>query len=156
MKRIEDIEKMDPEALEQAALEEVATVPEGLRDRIETALAAKAVMDSTSGESAVNNSGAPAEPVGISMNQATNAPRRQRWIPVSAIAAAAAIAALFMIPRLNDRSLQDTYNDPALAYAQVEATFRQISDKMTIGVNKASKAVETAEKPKQIIKKINE
>lgn len=154
MKRIEDIEKMDPEALEQAALDEVATIPEGLRNRIETALAAKAVMDGTSGGNALSDK--PAELAGLSTKPAKDAPRKHRWIPISAIAAAAAVAALFMIPRLNDRALKDTYNDPALAYAQVEATFRQISDKMTIGVDKASEAVATAEKPTEIIRKINE
>lgn len=134
MKIIEDIEKMTAEELEAAALQERTPVPEGLRERLETALAAKAVVTERSGGSTS---------------------RRNIRISFAAIAAAAAIAAIVVIPRAGRGQLKDTYDDPALAYAQVEATFKQISEKMALGMDKAADAVSTVEKPKQIISKIN-
>ena len=132
MKRIEDIEKMEPEQLEEAALKENIPVPEGLKESILSAIAANEAM----GESA------PA--------------RRLQWAPYVAFAAAAAVAAAVIIPNSREPRLRDTYDDPYLAYAQVEATFQKISDKMAVGVLLAAKAEETAEKPIQIIKNITE
>ena len=42
MKRIEDIERMEPDELESAAMAEDVQVPRGLEDRIKASLAAKA------------------------------------------------------------------------------------------------------------------
>ncbi len=126
MKRIEDIEMMDPGQLEKAALNEDIHVPEGLRSRIEESIAAKEIARE----------------------------RRPVWIPYAALAAAAAIAAVAIIPHRGEAALRDTFDDPYLAYAQVEKTFQKISDKMTIGVDIAAKASDSAEKPAQIIKNI--
>ena len=125
--------------LEAAALQEGTTVPDGLQERIQAALAAKSVIDVNSAPDAGKT------PAGM-----------RRWIPLTAVAAAAAIAAIVVMPRIGTPALEDTYTDPALAYAQVEATFKHISDKMAIGMDKASEAVANAEKPMDIISKINE
>ena len=132
MKRIEDIEMMEPEQLEETALKENIPVPEGLKESILSAIAAnEAVRENT--------------PAG-----------RLQWAPYLAFAAAAALAAAVIIPQGREPRLRDTFEDPYLAYAQVEATFKKISDKMAVGVNMAAKAEETAEKPIQIIKNITE
>ena len=132
MKRIEDIEMMEPEQLEEAALKENIPVPEGLKESILSAIAANEAIKE-------------------------NAPvKRLQWAPYAAFAAAAAVAAAVVIPQHGEPQLRDTFEDPYLAYAQVEATFQKISDKMAFGVNLASKAGETAEKPIQIIKNITE
>ena len=126
MKRIEDIEKLQPEELESAALGEGIKVPADLEERILGAIAAKESLKPE------------ARPV--------------RWIPYAALAFAAGLAAIAIFPRSG--KLQDTFDDPYLAYAQVEATFQKISDKMAVGVDLAEKAGQTADKPIEIINKI--
>lgn len=132
MKRIEDIELMQPEELESAALGEEIKVPAGLEERILDAIAAKEAL----------------RPKASLRREASPL----RWVPYAALAVAAGLAAVAIIPR-GDR-LQDTFDDPYLAYAQVEATFQKISDKMAIGVGLAEKAGQTADKPMEIINKI--
>ena len=129
MKRIQDIEKLQEEELEMAALGEDITIPAGLEERIKAAIAAKEAVKPK------------AEPV--------------RWIPYAALAVAAGFAAVAIIRHNGSGKLQDTFDDPYLAYAQVEATFQKISDKMAFGVDMAAKAEQTAEKPMEIINKIN-
>ena len=128
MKRIQDIEKLQEEDLEMAALGEDITIPAGLEERLKAAIAAKEAVKPK------------AEPV--------------RWIPYAALAVAAGLAAVVLIHHDGSGKLQDTFEDPYLAYAQVEATFQKISDKMAIGVDIAAKAEQTAEKPMEIINKI--
>ncbi len=128
MKRIQDIEKLQEEELEMAALGEDITIPAGLEERLKAAIAAKEAVKPK------------AEPV--------------RWIPYAALAVAAGFAAVAIIRHNGSGKLQDTFDDPYLAYAQVEATFQKISDKMAIGVGVAAKAEQTAEKPMEIINKI--
>ncbi len=128
MKRIQDIEKLQEEDLEMAALGEDITIPAGLEERLKAAIAAKEAVKPK------------AEPV--------------RWIPYAALAVAAGFAAVAIIRHNGSGKLQDTFDDPYLAYAQVEATFQKISDKMAIGVGVAAKAEQTAEKPMEIINKI--
>lgn len=131
MKRIEDIEMMTPDELESAAMAEDIQVPKGLEERIEESLAAKAALEAVHERPIVRRA-------------------------VYAFAAIAAIlAAAVIIPRTDGVALKDTYDDPYLAYAQVEATFQKMSDKMAIGVELAAKAGQTAEKPAQIINKIS-
>jgi hypothetical protein len=129
MKRIQDIEKLQEEELEMAALGEDITIPAGLEERIKAAIAAKETVKPE------------ARPV--------------RWIPYAALAVAAGLAAVVLIHHDGSGKLQDTFEDPYLAYAQVEATFQIISDKMAIGVDMAAKAEQTAEKPMEIINNIN-
>lgn len=123
---------MEPDELESAAIQEDAPVPAGLEDRIMASLAAKAIL------------------------QQREEKARAAWIPYAAVAFAAAIAALAVIPRSSSGKLKDTFDDPYLAYAQVEATFQRISDKMAAGVDLAAKADETAEKTIEIINKLSE
>lgn len=132
MKKIEDIESMQPEELESAALGEEIKVPAGLEERILDAIAAKEALRP---KSSLRREALPL-----------------RWVPYAALAVAAGLAAVAIIPR-RDR-LRDTFDDPYLAYAQVEATFQKISDKMAIGVGLAEKAGQTADKPMEIINKI--
>ena len=128
MKRIQDIEKLQEEELEKAALGEDIAIPAGLEERLKAAIAAKEAVKPK------------AEPV--------------RWIPYAALAVAAGFAAVVAVQHNAAGKLQDTFDDPYLAYAQVEATFQVISDKMALGVNVAAKAEQTAGKPMEIINKI--
>ena len=101
MKRIEDIEKLSLEELEQEAAQ--VPVPEGLASRIKTALAAEAVG---------------------------NDDRRQRgyWrAAFASFAVAAAVAAVLMLHR---PAPKDSFDDPLLAYQQVEETLQFIAQKI--------------------------
>lgn len=132
MKRIEDIEKQDWEELEQAALREEVSVPAGLEERIKLVLAAKASLRS---RQVAGHSG---------------------WLVYASLAVAAGLAALGVLLPHGQSLPQDSFSDPYLAYAQVEATFQKISDKMELGVGLASKAGETAGKPVRLMNKISE
>lgn len=131
MKRIEDIEQWSPDQLEAAAGNEEIPVPEGLRKRIEQTLLVKEIAGKS-------------PPDG-----------RAARLPYAALAAAS-LAAVALVPRYRERALRDTFDDPYLAYAQVEATFQTISDKMAKGLDLAAKAGENAEKPVEILKNITE
>ncbi len=132
MKRIEDIEKMEWDALESAAQGQEVPVPPGLEDRIKASLAAQSLLKKDA------------------------KPAPARWVSFAAIAVAASLAAVTLIPKYHADNLTDTFEDPYLAYAQVEATFQKIADKMAAGVDLAAKAGETAEKTVEIIQKVTE
>lgn len=129
MKRIEDIINKDYEELVEASRE--VDVPEGLEERLSAAIAAH---EATRVEPKIKDR------------------RLIRWLPYSA-AAAAAVAAVVIGLNMANRP-KDTFDDPYLAYAQVEAAFRTISDKMSIGVDYAVEARELSEKPASIMNKI--
>lgn len=155
MKRLVNIEQMDPSSLEAAAAKGDVQVPEDLQERIESALAAAILADGSEkpdadARPASLEAGGAAEPLA-----GYRGGRRLRWLPLAGIAAAAAIALLLVLPRASDASLRDTYDDPELAYAQVEETFKMISSKMAGGVALAAESGKQAGKPAQIIDKIN-
>lgn len=132
MKHIKDIEFMTPEELEIAALAESAPVPEGLESRIKETLAAKAATEAAPRSAGFRD--------------------RFGWAPAVALAAFAAIAILIAIP---GNSPKDTFDDPAMAYAQVEAVFKDISGRIASGMDKVSQAEAIASKPSEIINKTN-
>lgn len=133
MKRLEDLEMMEPEQLEEAALREDIKVPAGLEERIKASLAAASIAKETQPQK-----------------------KTVRWFPYTALAAAAAVAALLVLPRLGEPELKDTFDDPYLAYAQLEEAFQTISDKMSNGVNEAQEANSTMGRPIEIMNKITE
>ena len=81
--------------------------------------------------------------------------RRRMLLRLAGIAASLVLIGGLALT-LRPKPLQDTFDDPLLAYAEVQKTFRQISDKMNVGLELASEARTTAEKPAEILKKINE
>jgi len=129
MKRIEDILNMDAEALEAAALQENVPAPEGLKERIETKIAAKTIADETSPKPDPKAKKPVFKPAGK---------RFKRLLPYVGIAAAVLLVVLFTHDR--DKEPIDTFEDPAMAYAQVEDVFKQISDKMSHGIEMAADA----------------
>ena len=134
MKRLEDLEMMEPEQLEEAALREDIKVPAGLEERIKASLAAASIAKETQPQKK----------------------KTVRWLPYTALAAAAAVAAMLVLPRLGEPELKDTFDDPYLAYAQLEEVFQTISDKMSNGVNEAQEANSTMGRPIEIMNKITE
>ena len=129
MKTIEELQDLTWEELEAAASKEAAPVPAGLQTRIAETLAARTLS---------------AEPA--------RRPTARRYDYI-ALAAAAALTALVVIPRVS--APKDTFDDPYLAYAEVEKAFQSISEKMTTGVDLAREVKPVAEKPLTVLEKIN-
>ena len=125
MKTLEEIEKLSIEELEQAAAG--SAVPDGLERGIRQALAAHELA------------------------QATSRPRPARWAPYAALAVAAAAAAVVIPPQ---RGPKDTFDDPRLAYAEVEKAFQMISDKMSVGADLAREARAVSENTLNILDNI--
>lgn len=130
MKTLEEIEQLSAEELEQKATESPAAVPEGLRSRLRMTLAAQEYL---AGEEAEKTRPVP-------------------WFPYASLAAAAAAVALLLA--LPTRGPKDTFDDPLLAYAEVEKAFQTISDKMAVGVDLVREAGATAEIPQNTLNKI--
>ena len=136
MKRIEDIEKMGLEELEAATMEEKVEVPQGLAGRIhERILAAELAKEP------------PIEKPQI---------QRKRILQYSGIAAAAVVvlALVLLKPEMQKNTLQDTFDDPYMAYAQVEKALAEISNKMSMGVEMVAQAKSLAEKPMEILNNV--
>lgn len=125
MKTLEEIERLSLEELEQEATRAAAPVPDGLQERLRQTLAARELADAAR-------------------------PRPTRWIPYASLAVAAAAAAVIALPQ---RGPKDTFDDPRLAYAEVEKVFRNISDKMNEGVELVREAEASAEIPQNILNK---
>ena len=125
MKTLEEIERLSLEELEQEATRAAAPVPDGLQERLRQTLAARELADAAR-------------------------PRPTRWIPYASLAMAAAAAAVIALPQ---RGPKDTFDDPRLAYAEVEKVFRTISDKMNEGVALVREAEAAAEIPQNILNK---
>ncbi|MBQ2194153.1 MAG: hypothetical protein II408_02150, partial [Bacteroidales bacterium] len=106
-----DLEKMDWQELETAALHEDIPVPEGLEKRISEKLTARAIV----AEPAPKKTG-----------------HRILW---TAVAAAAVLAAVLALPSVSAREPKDTFDDPQLAYAQVEEAFQLIGQNMAKIIN---------------------
>lgn len=129
MKTIEELKDLTWEELEAAASQEAAPVPDGLRTRLAETLAARTLGAETAPRPAT---------------------RRYAYL---ALAAAAALTALVVIPRIG--APKDTFDDPYLAYAEVEKAFQSISEKMATGVDLAREVKPVAEKPLNVLEKIN-
>ena len=125
MKTLEEIEQLSIEELEGLAVREAAPVPDGLQERLRQTLAAREIAVAAR-------------------------PRPARWIPYASLAVAAAAAAVIALPQ---RGPKDTFDDPRLAYAEVEKVFRTISDKMNDGVTLVREAEASAEIPQNILNK---
>ena len=115
MKRIEDIEKMSLEELEQEASQ--VPVPEGLTGRIKDALAAETV-------------GQP--PVVIPALAEKRLARKSagRLLGGSIVASLAVAAAIATVLILHRPAPKDSFDDPLLAYQQVEETLQFIAQKI--------------------------
>ena len=126
MKTLEEIENLSIEELEQAAAGSAVPVPDGLERGIRQALAARELAQAAR-------------------------PRPARWAPYAALAVAAAAAAVVILPQ---RGPKDTFDDPYLAYAEVEKAFQTISDKLSAGAELAREARTVSENTLNILDNI--
>ncbi|MBQ6310706.1 MAG: hypothetical protein IJK74_04060 [Bacteroidales bacterium] len=133
MKKIEDIEMMEVEDLLKVAEDNSVPVPQGLESRIRETILSQKIAEEEA---------APA----VSL--------RTRWITGFAVAAACTVAAVLLHNPVQTE-LKDTFDDPRLAYAEVEKTFERISMKMSKASEMAYEATSEIGKPASIIRKIN-
>ena len=133
MKRIEDIEMMEVEDLLKVAEDNSVPVPQGLESRLRETILSQKIAEEED---------APA----VSL--------RTRWITGFVVAAACTVAAVFLHNPAQSE-LKDTFDDPRLAYAEVERTFERISSKMSKASEMAYEATSEIGKPASIIRKIN-
>ena len=138
MKRIEDIEKMGLEELEAAAMDGQVEVPQGLTGRVRERILAAEL--------------AKVPPIGKRQVM----PRRIVQLGGVAAAAVVVMTLVLLKPGVEKDTLQDTFDDPYMAYAQVEEAFRQISQKMTIGVEAVAQVKPLAERPMEILNNVIE
>lgn len=146
MKRIEDIEKLTLQELETISDDTSIKVPEGLSASLAelvgaAELAKKAEKPRRLSELFGASAPAPAKPF----------PTFLRWAVAAAVAAALGLGIYFSIPT----SPRDTFDDPYLAYAEVQQAFDLISQKSNKAAEIAGKAVPVMEKTEEIINNLN-
>ena len=150
MKKIDEIEKLSLEELETVSKD--VQVPAGLQRRIQDALLATDVAGSRHASSG-------ALPPEAFFSEGDNDDRRRsrkRVMGGSAAALLAVAAAIVAVVLMQKPAYpSDSFDDPALAYAQVEKTFQYISQKMSGGIEVVREAGPKVTKPEEIINKIN-
>ena len=116
MKPLKDIENMSLEELERASLDERTPVPEGFAERIKRQVEVQKIAKDLEND--------------------TNRTRTVRWIGAAAAVTLLAGTALGIASRQNQP--KDTFDDPYLAYAELEkafATARQLVDENIEGLS---------------------
>lgn len=126
MKSLNDVLKLDMQDLERIAQDKTVMVPPTLKRDI--AVTARALEMASAQESA---------------QRASTLRKRYTLASCSAAAVAIIAAVLSLTP---DSSPQDTFNDPMMAYAQMEQVMGYISEKMNAGLDIASQAGPAIEK----------
>ena len=115
MRKLDEISRLSASDLERISLDEKIPVPEELSGRVQDALHDLAASEE-----------AGAGPAGNRFIR--------RVLPAVGIAAALAVVAAIGLTR--DPEPADTFDDPYLAYAQVEAVFAKISGTVAYGAGK--------------------
>ena len=117
MKSIDEISRLSADDLERISLDESIPVPEELSGKV---------------QEAVHTAGAQAN--------------RRRWVlPAGIAAAVATILAVGLTLTRNPEPI-DTFDDPYLAYAEVEKVFAKISGTVAYGAEKVSQSEQTLDK----------
>lgn len=151
MKSIEDIERMSLDELERIADDKSVKVPESLRENVESALMARAILDEGMGKEALQDFSGATSGRNEEAGAEGTLPRIRCLRPVHKIAfAISAAAACVAITLAVPRRPKDTFDDPLLAYAELEKTFSYISTKMGKGMEIASEARPALEKTERI------
>ena len=117
MKSIDEITRLSAEDLERISLDESIPVPEELSARVQAAVRA-----------------------------ADRQAQRRRWVLPAGIAAAVATLVAVGLTLTRNPEPMDTFDDPYLAYAEVEKVFSKISGTVAYGAEKVSQSEQTLDK----------
>ncbi len=117
MKSIDEISRLSAEDLERISLDESIPVPEELSARVQAAVRA-----------------------------ADRQAQRRRWVLPAGIAAAVATLVAVGLTLTRNPEPMDTFDDPYLAYAEVEKVFSKISGTVAYGAEKVSQSEQTLDK----------
>jgi len=117
MKNIDEITRLSAEDLERISLDESIPLPEELSGKVQEAVRA-----------------------------ADRQAQRRRWILPSGIAAAVAVLIAVGLTLTRNPEPQDTFDDPYLAYAEVERVFSKISGAVAYGAEKVNESEQTLDK----------
>ena len=118
MKSLKDIENMSLEELERASLDERTAVPEGFAERIQASVDAQGIIDEIAEDSH---------------------PGRMVRI-VGAAASVAVLAGIGLGIARWQNEPKDTFDDPYMAYAELEKAFATMSGGMQKGLTMAEKS----------------
>lgn len=129
MKRIDDIEKMNLEELEQVSVDSPAEVPGGFEEKIRNGLLAAAADEDLRKEK---------RPV-------------RRIVSFSALVSGLAVAACLLVWFAFPDQPKDTFDDPRMAYAELERTLSYVSAKMEQGVSKVTVVENVMDKTSNIL-----
>ncbi len=81
--------------------------------------------------------------------------RHRWWTAISIAASLAVLAGLGFAWYNRSKPLEDTFDDPALAYAMVEETLAKMSQNLEIGVKSVEKSRDIILKPSEVMRSIN-
>ncbi len=137
MKSVEEIEKMGLDELIAASSDESVSVPEGFMERVGRTVRTVEALTKDEDSSSIHGAAADRNPL------------RRRFI--SLISAAAAVTLVAGIGfSLTDNEPKDTFDDPQLAYAELEKAFAIISDGISKGVAMTEDSQRIIEKTSEI------
>lgn len=122
MKSIKEIEDMSLEELERASLDERTAVPEGFAERIRASVDAQSIID-----------------------EITEDPHRMVRI-VGAAASVAVVAGIGLGIAKWQNEPKDTFDDPYMAYAELEKAFAIMSGGVQKGLAMAEESEEALDK----------
>ena len=122
MNRLEEIENISRDTVKKYAEDKSVKIPEGFRDRLETALISGAVREEVRVRPRCK------VPAGL-------------FTGFAAAAVAATVALVLMFSP--EREPEDTFDNPVLAYAELERTFSYIASKMSEGIEITAEAEQT-------------
>lgn len=144
MKSIDEIAGMSPEELERVADDISIEVPERIGEKVADSITAQAAITDMSAEKQAGNHR-------LSV-------KRHLLLNIGLVSAAACIIMFFATPLFKTSGQpEDTFDDPRLAYAELEKTFSYISSKMDKGLEIASEAEPVFEKTGKVFNnKIND
>lgn len=125
MKSIKDIENMSMEQLEAVSMDEGIAVPEGFAERLHDTLDAQKVAADLGSSS-----------------------RRIRFM--AAAASTAVLIAVGSAATYRYSQPKDTFDDPYLAYAELEKAFARMSDTITTGLAMAEQSEQIIDKATSI------
>lgn len=129
MNRLEEIENISSDTLEEYAGDGSVRIPDGFGERLETALISGALHEERRA-------------------------RPQYKVQAGFLTglAAAAVAVALVLTLHPEREPQDTFDNPVLAYAELERTFSYIASKLNDGMEITAEAGEAISKNLEILK----